>query len=102
MSCDYPEFFRDTLVRAKKEHVCCSCGITIPVGQQYVYIVGKWDDFDVIKMCLFCKSESDILDEPAAFIDTLEAAHEEGSLDRFDPNLKDEIKKYNEEEGGVK
>ena len=38
-----PEFHRATIVKARKEHICCECGEIINPGQKYEYVVGKYD-----------------------------------------------------------
>jgi len=55
------EFFKRKELRARKEHECCECDKTIPVGAKYIYSVGKWYDtfqlertFAGYKMCLSC------------------------------------------------
>lgn len=46
-SCDYDagydymwEWYRKTYRKARKPHICCECGETIPVGAVYEYAVG--------------------------------------------------------------
>ena len=58
-SCDadvLPDFFNETHVVAKKDHVCCECGRNIKSGERYEYIAGKWDgEFQVFKTCKQCE-----------------------------------------------
>lgn len=52
---DRPEFFREEVITARKPHVCYECFETIASGEQYEYVVGKWDgSFDQIHTCLPC------------------------------------------------
>jgi hypothetical protein len=52
---DYPEFFDLKIRKARKEHRCCECSTTIRVGDQYEYVVGKWDgDINDFRTCLIC------------------------------------------------
>lgn len=38
-----PEFYDETLRRARKAHKCCECHGKIPVGLTYMLVNGKWD-----------------------------------------------------------
>ena len=43
--CDWdagPEVFREKIVRAKKQHVCCECRKEISPGEDYEYVFGVW------------------------------------------------------------
>lgn len=52
---DYPEFFREVVRKAKKEHVCTECFRCIEIGEFYEYVCGLWDGhFLVYKTCSFC------------------------------------------------
>ena len=57
-SCDhgeYPEFYSEKIVKAKKEHKCCECREIIPKGQKYHRASGKWDgEMRSYKTCLPC------------------------------------------------
>jgi hypothetical protein len=48
------EFFRAREQTAKKQHRCCECGRRINIGDKYLYIAAKADDFWTAKQCLSC------------------------------------------------
>ncbi len=58
-------FFEERKRKAKKEHKCSECKEVIPVGTEYLYIVGVWKDegdygrryFGAEKMCLNCDAD---------------------------------------------
>lgn len=57
--CDYdgpsPEFFHESLPKARKEHRCDECGGKVKPGETYRLIVGKWDgDLNTFKACPDC------------------------------------------------
>lgn len=54
--CDeYPEFYDERVVKARKLHKCCECHIPIPIGVEYQRIVGKWDgQLSTFKTCMQC------------------------------------------------
>jgi hypothetical protein len=50
-----PEFFREKMVKAKKQHKCGECGATIEPGEKYENAVGVWDgEFSTHKTCSIC------------------------------------------------
>lgn len=52
---DRPEFYSETIRRARKEHECSACGDVIPRGHIYSYTIGKWyGDVQTTKRCLRC------------------------------------------------
>lgn len=51
---DYPQFYRESIVRSRKEHDCCECNGKILKHQDYHYFVGLWDDFGAWKTCFHC------------------------------------------------
>ncbi len=51
---DYPKFYREGIIRSRKEHKCCECNGVILNRQDYHYFVGLWDDFDTWKTCFHC------------------------------------------------
>lgn len=51
---NYPKFYREGIIRSRKEHKCCECGGTILNRQDYHYFVGLWDDFGTWKTCFHC------------------------------------------------
>jgi len=44
-SYDYenPSTSREQWRKARKQHTCCECGLTIEPGEKYQYISGIWD-----------------------------------------------------------
>lgn len=53
----WPEFFRQTLHRARKQHRCCECGKIIRIGEEYEYSAGKWDgDVTQYRTCFMCST----------------------------------------------
>ena len=66
--CDWdseaPSFFRETWVKARKEHKCCECGEVIKNGDEYQYIAGSWEgDLSTFKTCERCADLRDALVE---------------------------------------
>jgi len=56
-SCD---FFRKSLVTARKSHKCSECRSMILPGMEYEYACGSWGgDFSVYKTCPDCLSLRD-------------------------------------------
>lgn len=42
MCCEYPEFFKETKQKARKNYLCCECGAYILNGESYWKSTGKW------------------------------------------------------------
>ena len=58
-TCDYdpPEFSKEKIAVAKKEHTCCECGHKIQPVEKYEYFFGKWDGvLYTYKTCERCVS----------------------------------------------
>jgi len=54
---DSPQFFREKMVKARKEHKCCECQRAIEPGETYEYSSGMWDGrLDQHKTCSDCVS----------------------------------------------
>lgn len=56
-SCDYdpPQFHHRELRKARKPHECYECRGTIPAGETYEHVRGKWDyDVRTFKTCGLC------------------------------------------------
>mgnify|MGYP003154688263 CR=1 FL=1 len=52
---DIPQCIEETTRKARKQHMCCECGVLIKSGQQYRYISGIWDGKPLsYKQCLAC------------------------------------------------
>lgn len=52
---DFPEFCNESDPIARKDHECCECWRTIPKGEKYHRISGKWDgDFTTHCQCAQC------------------------------------------------
>ncbi len=52
---EQPDFYNERRQRARKEHVCCACRMTIRRRDLYVYIAGKWDgELETYRHCLRC------------------------------------------------
>jgi len=59
-----PEAFWQCVRRARKEHRCCECRITIEPGTRYEYVSGIWDGYaNSYKTCLGCVSLRDAVVE---------------------------------------
>lgn len=59
--CDYdpPTVFESAIVKARKPHVCCSCGLMIRAGLHYERISGLWDgSWSTFALCTFCRGLS--------------------------------------------
>lgn len=51
-----PDFYHTEIRKARKPHKCGECKKIISPGQEYEYVVGKWDGcFDKHKTCMVCK-----------------------------------------------
>ena len=70
MSCycdhEWPKFYIEKTVKARKQHTCCECDRTINRGEQYESITGLWDgDIKRYKTCEQCsdlrESLSDVI-----------------------------------------
>jgi len=49
------ELYRESMPKARKQHVCCECGATIDPGEIYQRVEGMWEgDFATYKTCEFC------------------------------------------------
>jgi hypothetical protein len=49
------EFFEVDVVKARKVHKCCECGLEIAIGSKYVRESGKWEgEFASFKTCCLC------------------------------------------------
>jgi len=54
---DGPEFYSETMRKARKEHRCTECRRIIEHGEHYEYVTGKWDgEFSEHKTCPDCLS----------------------------------------------
>ena len=52
-----PDFYRDRMLIARKEHTCGECGRTIEPGETYETFSGKWNfTFSTHKTCIECLS----------------------------------------------
>lgn len=52
---DGPDFYSERTPRARKPHRCFECGRTIPTGDTYRLIAGKWDgEFDQYRIHAEC------------------------------------------------
>lgn len=57
-SCDWlpPEFFSESIPKARKEYWCCECGKKIRSGMLYWNCVGKWDgDLQTYRQHIECR-----------------------------------------------
>ena len=68
MSCycdsEGPGFYKEKLVKARKQHKCCECGAEIKQGEQYQVATGLWDgDIDRFKTCEPCADLRDALED---------------------------------------
>lgn len=52
--CEYPEFYSEHRVKARKPHLCCETRKLIAVGEHYWRISMKFDGM----MCDYCQSEA--------------------------------------------
>jgi len=56
--CDYdydpPKFYREKVVRARKQHRCTECRGPILVGEVYFRRTGKWADVKTYRECALC------------------------------------------------
>lgn len=49
------DFSTTTTVKARKQHVCCECGIAIEPGDEYERAFGVWDGHpDTFRTCVDC------------------------------------------------
>lgn len=52
---DAPEFYNESIVKARKQHKCYECNRIIDIGKQYQRVTGKWDSsVDTFCTCLDC------------------------------------------------
>lgn len=53
--CDLPTLYSEREVRARKQHRCCECRVSIKPGDTYNRADGLWDgSFHVLKTCPPC------------------------------------------------
>ena len=53
--CDLPTLYSERDVRARKQHRCCECRISIKAGETYSRVEGLWDgQFSTYKTCTPC------------------------------------------------
>jgi hypothetical protein len=55
--CDYdpPEFYNQSIRKARKPHKCAECSGAILPGEKYEYVFGKWDGYtDTHHTCERC------------------------------------------------
>ena len=60
--CDFdaPQFYNESMPKARKQHIFCECGSAIDPGEKYWRIDGMWDEFETFKMCLICRKIADL------------------------------------------
>ncbi len=52
---NWPSFYAESMVRARKPHYCIECLEPIAIGETYQRVRGKWDgEVKVIKTCAHC------------------------------------------------
>ena len=57
-----PDFYNNRIIKSRKEHRCNECGVTIPFGQNYQRIKGKWDGrILTYKICTICSEIRNVL-----------------------------------------
>lgn len=50
-----PDFYCESIKKAKKEHVCFECRNIIKKKDSYIYVSGKWNgEMDSFKFCQKC------------------------------------------------
>ena len=86
-----PEFFRETWVKARKEHKCCECWKVINPGDEYQYTAGFWEGrLYTYKTCERCSDLRDALGEVVcpvygqlkeAYMEYLELINDDGLED---------------------
>lgn len=60
--CDMPTLYSERNVRARKQHRCCECRISIKPGDTYHRAEGLWDgSFQTFKTCTTCAEFRDWL-----------------------------------------
>ena len=53
--CDIAEFYKKSILRARKNHICNECSEVIVKGSMYEKITGKWDgEIITHKTCIPC------------------------------------------------
>jgi hypothetical protein len=63
--CEFPEFYSESLPKAKKPHRCCECAAPIEVGEKHLYYRGKWDgEFDTGRQHMLCREVCMELNRP--------------------------------------
>ena len=59
---DAPEWMHSHMRTARKQHQCCECHDTIPIGSKFEYTSGKWDgQIKAFKTCAYCAALRDKL-----------------------------------------
>ena len=67
---DYPKFYRECIVRSRKEHKCCECNGIILFREVYHNFRGIWDDkWETYKTCNDCNELRDRVEEYPPFGD---------------------------------
>jgi hypothetical protein len=51
---DEAAVYHESIVKARKAHVCFECGDQIPVGAKYERVSGLWDAWATYRFCLPC------------------------------------------------
>lgn len=60
--CELPTLYSEREVRARKQHRCCECRISIKPGDTYSRVEGLWDGrFQTYKTCTPCAEARDWL-----------------------------------------
>lgn len=58
--CDAPSVHHETFLRARKEHTCCECGVTVRKGDVHQFIQGVWDgQWSRYRSCIECAQVRD-------------------------------------------
>ncbi len=54
-----PRVYGDSIVVARKKHICCECRAAIQPGQRYEVVKGLWDGWATYKTCEICAAVRD-------------------------------------------